>query len=257
MTKVQQEGTTTKLGIIAAPGWFDPTQREFDSICPSSVESTQTIMPPVGFDYSFDQIEELEPHLIHASTLLAQSGCELIAQVGPAFAYFHDDTPQGARDLQQSLTAENDVPVILNGVAVLDALDAIGGKKIALACPYYDPAWKARFLKFLAPLNYSIESCQTFVEQEIFESQEDVDARHYHFSEAEIKQSILQTRAAAPNADVLLVGGAGVRFINIIDELEAELGIPLISADVSLYWSVFRALGIRPLNKNLGTLLNM
>jgi maleate isomerase len=248
---------TQKLGIIAAPGWFDPTQKEFATLCPEGVDSTQTILPPSGFDYSFSQMEQLEPHLETAARLLADAGSQLIGQVGPAFAYFSGGTPEGARALQQRLSQACNVPVILHGVAVLDALAAFGSQRIALACPYYDAQWKARILEFLAPLELSIESCETFVEQGIFSSQADVDARHYQFSESEIKESIRRTRASAPEAELVFVAGAGVRFLNIIEELELELGIPVLSADVALYWALLNALNIKIDNKKLGTLLRM
>lgn len=246
-----------RLGIIAAPGWFDPTQKEFASLCPPGVASTQTILPPVGFDYSFSQMEQLEPHLTSASILLADAGSRVIGQVGPAFAYFSGGTPQGARALQQRISQACNTPVILNGVAVLDALAAFGSQRIALACPYYDAQWKAFIQEFLAPLELSIESCETFVEQGIFASQAEVDERHYQFSEHEIKESIRRTRASAPEAELVFVGGAGVRFLNIIEELETELGIPVLSADVALYWALLKALDIKIENKNLGTLLRL
>lgn len=257
MLDVVPVNNTHKLGIIAAPGWFDPTQQEFSSLCPDGVDSTQTILGPIGFDYSFDQIEQLEPHFINAGQLLAEAGSQLLAQVGPAFAYFHDNTPQGARALQYRISQACGTPVILNGVAVLDALQTFDCQRIALACPYYDPHWKARFLQFLQPLNLTIDSYQTFVEQGIFATQAEVDARHYRFSDEEIKESIRRTRIAAPKAEMVLVGGAGVRFITIIEELEEELGIPVLSADVALYWAISRALGIEISNKKLGTLLRM
>jgi maleate cis-trans isomerase len=246
---------TPKLGIITAPGWRDPTASEFSTICPEMTDIAQTIMPPVGFDYSFEQIEQLEPHLEDGAKLLQEAGSEVIIQVGPAFAYFNDYTPKGARALQQRLTDACGCKVILNGVAVLDAIQALGGKRIALACPYYNEQWKARFLTFLQPLELSIESCETFVEQRLFTSQEEVDARHYHFTEEEIKGSIRQARASAPNADMVLVAGAGVRFLNIIEDLEQELGVPVLSADVALHWATAKALGIEINNKKIGTLL--
>jgi maleate cis-trans isomerase len=244
-----------KLGIIAAPGWIDPTGREFSNLCKQAIDIAQTIMPPVGFDYSFEQIEQVEPHLESAAQLLKEAGSEVIIQVGPAFAYFNDYTSAGARALQQRLADACGCQVILNGVAVLDAILDLDCKRVILACPYYDEHWKKRFLTFLQSVDIQIEGCQTFTEQGLFDSQEEVDARHYQFSEAEIKQSIRLARASAPNAEMVLVGGAGVRFLNIIEELEQEFGVPVLSADVALHWATAKALNIEITNKRLGTLL--
>ncbi|PKI00490.1 hypothetical protein [Glaciecola sp. 33A] len=247
--------TIPKLGIIAAPGWIDPTAREFSSLSNQVIDIAQTIMPPVGFDYSFEQIEQVEPHIETAAQLLKEAGSELIIQVGPAFAYFNNYTAAGARALQQRLTDACGCKVILNGVAVLDAIQDLARKRVILACPYYDEQWKSRFLTFLQSVDVVIEGCQTFTEQGLFASQQEVDARHYHFSEKEIKQSIRLARASAPNAELVLVGGAGLRFLNIIEGLEQEFGVPVVSADVALHWATAKALNIEITDKHLGRLL--
>lgn len=244
-----------KLGLIAAPGWFDPTLAEFDAITEGDIVSTQTILAPKDFDYSFDAMSQLEPHFNEAARLLVQAGSEVIAQVGPVFSFFSGRTPEGARELQRRIASACGVPVILHGVAILDALAQFNSQKIALACPYYDEEWKDKFLTFIAPLNLSIEACQSFVDQGIFKDQHAVYDRHYQFSDDEIKQSIRLTRQAAPDAELVFVAGAGVRFLNIIQDLEDELGIPILSADVALHWAMAKALNVTIENKALGKLL--
>nr|WP_297348318.1 hypothetical protein [uncultured Glaciecola sp.] len=144
-----------KLGVIAAPGWIDPTGREFYNLCQQAIDIAQTIMPPVGFDYSFEQIEQVEPHLESAAQLLKEAGSEVIIQVGPAFAYFNDYTSAGARALQQRLEDACGCQVILNGVAVLDAILDLDCKRVVLACPYYDEHWKKTFFNIFTISRYS------------------------------------------------------------------------------------------------------
>lgn len=235
-----------RLGIIAAPGWFDPTMREFMERHPGDLEVTQTILTPPGFDYSFESIENSEPALESAARVLAEAGSELIAQVGPAFAYQVGRSPSNARGLSRRLSAACGVDVVLNGVAVLDALDDLGCRRVAVACPYYNPQWKQKFLGFLDVAGYSVESAQTFVEQGIFASQADVDARRWEFSDAEILASIRRTRAAAAHAEAIIVTGSGVRTLRWAEELQRELGIPLLSADFVLYKDVTRRLELAP-----------
>ncbi|MFT6329314.1 MAG: maleate cis-trans isomerase, partial [Bermanella sp.] len=52
-----------------------------------------------------------------------------------------------------------------------------------------------------------------------------------------------------------LVGGAGLRFLNIIEGLEQEFGVPVVSADVALHWATAKALNIEITDKHLGRLL--
>jgi maleate cis-trans isomerase len=233
-----------KLGIIAAPGWFDPTLGEFMKMNPKGLEVTQTILPHLGFNYSFKQLEESEKYLETAACLLAEAGSQVVGQVGPAFAYFAGGTPEGARLLQKEISNACGVPLILNGVAVMDAIKAMDCQRVAVACTYYDSQWKERFLTFLNRLGLSIENSGTFVEQGIISNQAEVDSRNYNFSKSEIRENIFKVLSSTPKAEAVVVAGAGVRFLGWIDSLEAELGIPIVTADVSLYWSVSKTLDI-------------
>jgi maleate cis-trans isomerase len=242
-----QSSAARKLGIIAAPGWFDPTQGEFaQRHLASELAITQTIMPPVGFGWSFDEIAGSEANIASAARLLAEAGSELIIEVGPAFAYLIGGDPQGAKALQQRLSDTCRVPVILNGVAVFDALDAVGAKRIAIACPYYSPAWKAKLTDYMQRTQYNVAGFATFVELSLFASQADVDARHYSFSPGEVQEAIRGALAAAPDAEAVMIGGSGVRTLDWVEDLEAELGVPLVSADRSLYSATVKALGLAP-----------
>jgi maleate cis-trans isomerase len=43
-----------------------------------------------------------------------------------------------------------------------------------------------------------------------------------------------------------MIGGSGVRTLDWVEDLEAELGVPLVSADRSLYSATVKALGLAP-----------
>ena len=65
--------------------------------------------------------------------------------------------------------------VVLNAVAILDELDRLGARRVAVAAPYYSPEWKAMFTEFLRHGDYRIEAFQTFVEQGLFPDQASVE----------------------------------------------------------------------------------
>ena len=229
-----------RLGIITAPGWMDPNAPDLERLHPGQLHMQQTILPPPGFDYSFASIAASEPHLVTAATMLAEAGCELIIQDGPGFACLIGKTPAGAREAGERIRRACGVPVVLNAVAILDELDRLGARRVAVAAPYYSPAWKAMFTEFLRADNYCIEAFQTFVEQGLFPDQASVTARHYRFSEDEVLASLGRTRAAAPAAEAMIVVGTGIRTAHWIDRLERDLGLPLVPADTSLYREVAR-----------------
>jgi len=233
-----------KLGIIAAPGWFDPTLSEFVNRHGFELHVTQTILTPVGFDYSFEAIRQSGAGLEIAACQLAEAGVDFIAQVGPAFAYFAGGTTTGAKRLQEHLSETCGVSVSLNGVAVFNELEKIGAKKLAVACPYYAPDWKVEMSEYLGGSGYSIQAFQTFVEQGLFAKQEEVAARAYQFSDEEVIDSVKRTCAAAPSADAVMIGGSGVRTHHWLERVQAEVGMPIVSADRALYQSVVQGMGL-------------
>lgn len=68
----------------------------------------------------------------------------------------------------------------------------------------------------------------------------------------------------APDVDAVLVNGMSNyrdvdglprRFVSLAAEIEAEVEVPVIAADISLYWQVFRTLGVEPVGRH-GSLLS-
>jgi maleate cis-trans isomerase len=243
-------GTSTaglrRLGIIAAPGWMDPNARDLERVYPGRLHVLQTILPPPGFDYSFAAMASSEPHLITASRMLAAAGCELILQDGPAFACLIGGTPTGARAAGERISQACGVPVVLNAVAVLDELDRLGARRVAVCAPYYSPEWKTMFTAFLQAGAYRIDAFQTFVEQGLYPDQASVNARNYQFSRDEALASLRRTRAAAPAAEALLITGSGIRTLDWLEAAQDELGLPLVAADDSLRRTVGRRFALQP-----------
>ena len=117
----------------------------------------------------------------------------------------------------------------------------------AVACPYYSPPWKHGFVQFLKQQGLVFVAAQPFVEQGLFDKQQQVTASNDGFSEDLVRTSVRRTRAAAPDAEAMLITGSGVRTLHWIEETEAELGLPLVSADGTLYRSVLCQLGPQPI----------
>jgi len=231
-----------RLGIIAAPGWMDPTAADFLTRHPEHVEIAQTILGPAGHDMSFATIRSCEPHLLEAARLLVEAGCECIAQVGPIFAYQAGGSATGAQALGLRLSESVGVPVVLNGCAVLGALEELGIRRFAAVCPYYDAPWKAQFLSFMENAGYRVGGGQSFVDLGIFPSQDAVDARRYVFSEDEVLRAIQLNVEQSKQPEAVVVTGSGVRTLSWLPKAQERFGIPVISADAALYSAVVRTM---------------
>ena len=222
------------VGVIAAPGWIDPTATDIMACWPNQVQVTQTILGPAGFDYSFAALAECEPYLREAAQILVETGAEIVVQVGPAFAYLGGGNSAGARQLQDRLSDAVGVPVLLNGVAVLEQLAAINAHHLALVCPYYATPWRQWFVQFLTDQGFVVDALSGFLDHQLFPDQARIDARHYNFSDQEVLACVHAGAALAPQADAVLVSGAGVRLQPLRASLTAALARPVVGADTAL-----------------------
>ena len=69
-------------------------------------------------------------------------------------------------------------------------------------------------------------------------------------------RSALHVAEAAPEAEAIVITGAGTRTLDLLVDLEQETGRPIVAADTILYWAIARELGLslRPIMGNLSKL---
>lgn len=223
------------LGVIAAPAWHDPTIDEFRLKHGNEFRYSQTILGPPAFDYSFASAGKAEGDICTAARLLSEAGSSLVIQVGPYFAYQIGKDKEGVFALQARISEAAGVSVILNGAAVISELDRLGAKRLNLVCPYYNDHWFHEFKKSLTGFGYQIVGQSNFVDEGIIGTQEEVDRRAYDFSIDEVIKVLRRGAEKFDDYDAIVISGAGVRTLGWLEELEAEIGKPIISADGALY----------------------
>ena len=57
-------------------------------------------------------------------------------------------------------------------------------------------------------------------------------------------RSVLAVAEASPNAEAIVVTGAGTRTLDILSNLESQTQRPIIAADTILYWAIARELNL-------------
>ena len=92
-----------------------------------------------------------------------------------------------------------------------------------------------------------------FVDLGIFDDQEWVNAQRWIFDGDTAVESVVRTVERAPDAEVVIVSGMpnwrsddglNERGLHRIEAMEAAVGRPVIASDTTLYWALFRSLGI-------------
>lgn len=254
------DGSSTKVGFISPPTFFDTTPTEFLRVAPDNIEVTQVQMRldgiggPTMAEFDLRSIEAAAPEMTRCAMDLANAGADLIIQFGTPFSLIHGEH---ARDVQQEISRACRTPVIMAGVAMLDALDVFDVRRVAVASGYFDDAWTAIFRLKLMQNDLQVPYMENWVRQGVMGSQAESDIVAWDFKTEPARAGVLKAGLNAQDAPALFALGGGVRMLDLADELERETGKIVIGADIALYWKALQHLRMKPRTDGFGRLLGL
>ena len=126
------------------------------------------------------------------------------------------------------------VPVSTPITAAFHAFDALGMKRIALLTPYPESV-NRKVREFIVGHGYEMPVMGSF--------NEDDDTRAARISTADIKAAALELGSSG-KVDGVFVSCTSLRVVDIIEELERELGKPVTSSNHAMAWDSLRLAGI-------------
>lgn len=222
----QPDGT----GSIARIGVLTP---DFDPV----PESELSAMAPAGVSIHASRVVRSRTPAAFAEPPYVDAAAERLADLAPraiAFAYTSSsyvlgpeaDGPTRTR-LQERVGG---IPVVLTCPAAVDALRALGAKRIALIHPpWFSEEVNGKGLAYFAGLGFDVVRCTRLS-----------PARS--FTEVRAAEVFEWVRQNAPReADAVFVGGNGLRAIGAIDALERALSRPVLTANQVVLWAALRA----------------
>lgn len=244
------------IGFISAPAWFDPAPFEFPSVVNEDVGTQQAPLLLPAFDYQLESIASVQDELNLCARSLQAMGCDLAAQVGSPFAWACATSEVKARRRNDAMADAATVPCLMTGLSIVDGLSALGVNKVAVNCTYYEKDWRDGFALFLRMCGFDTIHVSTLSDQGLTDPAAKMADYGWSMTPELTRQSILWAAKASPDAEALVVTGAGTRTLAILCELEAQIRRPIIAADTILYWAIARKLGLtlKPIMGSLATL---
>lgn len=245
------------IGFISPPAWFDPAPSELSSVIKESVQTQQAPLLIPQFDYSLESIASVQEELNLCAQSLKAMDCDLVAQVGSPFAWAIASSESEARLRNEAISQSANIPSLMTSLAIVDGLRAHGAKKVALNCTYYDNDWRVSFEKYIALCGFEIVHSSNLVDQGLIQ-QTDFEATDYgwHMTPELTSKSILTVAEKSPNADAIVVTGAGTRTLNILADMESKIKHPIVAADTILYWAIAEELDLT-LKPKMGSLATL
>ena len=250
----------TNVGFLAPLTMWNDVPLDFLRVAPEGVSVAGAFIPSRGRSrtmagFGLARIAEALPAVQEAAHDLAEAGADVVAQFGIPFSLTHGER---ARAAQAQASDAAGVPVVLMGAAVLDALDHLGVRRVAVAGGYYIPEeWVAMGRRGFESNGFEVVLQENWIEQGVVGSVEESDRLAWRQDAAVTNAHVLKTaERAGGRADAVVVCGGGLRLLGHAAELEAKTGLPLVAGDLAMYWATLRAMGAKPRSAGWGRLLD-
>ncbi len=244
------------IGFISPPAWFDPAPSEFPAVVAEPVRTQQAPLLRPAFDYRLASIAAVQADLNLCAQSLRACECDLVAQVGSPFAWAGADGEEDARVRSDAMTRAAGAPAVMTGLAIVDGLRALGAVRVAVNATYYEANWRDGFSAFLRMCGFDTIHASTLADQGLVSADARMTDYGWSMTPELTLGSVRRTAEAAPQAEAIVVTGAGTRTLTLLNVMEAEIDRPVIAADTVLYWAIARKLGLTH-KPQMGTLARL
>ena len=239
------------VGFVSPPAACDyPAQQFLEVAAPGRVAAVQTQLPYDGAEYtdSLPDAGRRLDHLRESVRGLADSKLDVIMQVGGYWALPYGPTLEASRTIEAELTEEFGVPVVLNWSAIVDALTAVGARRIAMAAGYYRPTWIDASIAFFESAGIEVVWAGDVVDVGLVTDHAEKlvieAATNWDYPDELVHGACVGAARHAPDADAVCQTGSGMRTPFVVERVEHDTGMPLVATDLALYWAALRQVGV-------------
>ena len=240
-TAVGSAQTRPLLGLIAPPADY-PIPPEGLALYDASIRFSVVglglkTMTPAGYDSVIDKI-------VPAAEELKKRGATAIDLLGTSLTFY-----RGAafnEKLLNDIRKATGLKATSMSTAVIDGLKAVGAKRIAAATAYNEEV-NRRLNMFLSESGFEVLTMKGLGLEAIGDPGKITQSELQKFSAGVFKQ--------APKADALLVSCGGLRTLEILEPLEKDCSVPVVSSLPHALWAGMRLLGLRVKAPGYGRLL--
>lgn len=236
--------SSIRYGVRAKLGYLIPSvnlaaECQFQVMAPQGVSMHFTRLKLVGS--SEEELRAMAEGLEPAVALLKDAGVTLITFHCTAVTTF---APGMDEKLIERIRRASGLPATATGRAIVTALNALNAKKIVLVTPY--------------PMHVNIKE-EAFLRANGFEvlanwAEGIANGLDMFAAEAELwKRRTLEHRR--PEADAYFISCAQIKSPEVVDELERELGKPVITSNTAAFWHSLRLSGVEDRIEGFGRLL--
>ncbi|WP_267641043.1 maleate cis-trans isomerase family protein [Haloarchaeobius amylolyticus] len=219
----------TRLGVVV-PSSNTTVERELAATLPGGVSFHAARMPLQNV--TVEELDAMADDAVAAAERLAHADVDVVAYACTTGSLLHG--PGFDTQLEADLSAATDAPAVATARSVKRALDALDAGSVALVTPYTDDL-NDREVDFLEAEDVTVTS----VDGRGIEANTEIGALTPGDAEAQVREAVGDEVAA----DAVFVSCTNYRTFAAVADLEASLGVPVVTSNTATLWDALRAAG--------------
>lgn len=224
---------TRRLGLLV-PSADVVVESDFHRFLPPGLGfHTSRMFQGTGSRVGEDTLHRILDSALVAAESLAHAAPELILFCCTAASFLKG---YGAdRELAGRITAATGIPATTTSTAVVEALAALGARRVLMLTPYPDEL-NLREVGFLGDHGIRVVDYRTF------DCRLSTDIPAVQLDE--IRGRVLDSRPAISGCDAVFVSCTNLRAMELVETLEAELDRPVVTSNAATMWAGLRHLAV-------------
>jgi len=164
-----------------------------------------------------------------AAALLAHAKPDAICYGCTASGFLK--SPEEDLALAARLEGETGIPTVTSSAAIVEALRALGARRVSVASPY-EPWLNERLAGYLAAAGVEVLAISGLATQA-------------HGSVTPERVHALALEVLRPGTEAIFISCSNLRTLQSIEALEAQTGLPVVTSNQAALWGTLRRVGDR------------
>lgn len=188
-------------------------------------------------------LDQMEKQSAEAALRLSDANVDIIGYGCTSGSLFRSG--DHFREIEKIITEEAGIPCVTSAGAVLDALNWLEVNSISVATPYTDKinALERIFFEKHHKTVLAIKGLNIVDNREVGKKSPQV-------------AYVLASKVYRHDAEGVFISCTNFKTVEIIDRLEKELGVPVVSSNTATLWAIMKKLGIREKIQGPGALFS-
>lgn len=149
--------------------------------------------------------------------------------------------------LNERITKTTGVRGIAMTTAVVDALNKLGAKKVSAASPFHQVRMLDGFVNLLQGYGFEVKA------------RRNLDLNRHELvsgSPPSVAYNLMRS-VDRDDIDAIVLNNPNIRTLDIIEQIEHDIGKPVVTGNQALIWACLRAIGVREPQQGLGKLFRI